>query len=304
MLPRITIVTPSYNQAQYLEATIQSVLEQGYPDLEWMIVDGGSTDGSADIIRKHETRLAWWVSEKDKGQTDALNKGLRRATGEVFGFLNSDDLYTPGTLVAIGEAFAADSSLTMLLGRCQYIAADGSPLDDCPYAGDLRFEDFLANNLVPQPSLFLRMDVCRAVGEFNNAYQHAFDHDYWLRAMLLGHRIRGMDRLLSLYRLHESSKTVTMRYKQDLDMIAAHRKAVLSLPAGDQRRETIRVNSARFCRRVAIEHYAWTRDPRVALVFFRRMLALDPRACDIRVLKVAVKATLRIPAPGPQPAAA
>jgi len=301
MLPKFTIITPSFNQAQYLEATIRSVLEQDYPNLEWMIVDGGSTDGSADIIRKYEKHLAWWVSEKDKGQTDALNKGLRRATGDLFGFLNSDDLYTPGTLRAVGEAFAADPSLTMLLGRCQYIAADGSPMSECAYAGDLRFEDFVADNLVPQPSLFLRMDVCRAVGEFDNTYQHAFDHDYWLRAMLLGHRIRGMDRLLSLYRLHESSKTVTMRYKQDLDMIAAHRKAMRSLPAGDPMRRVIRRNSARFCRRVAIEHYAWTRNPRVALVFFRRMLALDPRVCDLHMLKVAIKAMLRIPAPAAQP---
>ncbi|MBM3494254.1 MAG: glycosyltransferase [Armatimonadetes bacterium] len=302
MVPKITVITPSYNQAQYLEATIQSVLDQDYPNLEWMIVDGGSTDGSVDIIRRYEKHLAWWASEKDKGQTDALNKGLRRATGDVFGFLNSDDLYTPGTLRAVGEAFSANPSLTMLLGRCQYIAADGAPMSECPYAGDLRFEDFIADNLVPQPSLFMRMDVCRAVGEFDNTYQHAFDHDYWLRAMLLGHRIRGMDRLLSLYRLHESSKTVTMRYKQDLDMIAAHAKAMRTLPTGDPLRDTIRVNSARFCRRVAIEHYAWTRDPTVALTFFRRMLALDPRACDMRTLKVAVKAMLRIPAPGPQPA--
>jgi len=293
-------VTPSYNQAQYLEATIRSVIEQDYPELEWMIVDGGSTDGSVDIIRKYEPHLAWWVSEKDRGQTDALNKGLRRATGDIFAFLNSDDLYTPGALRAVGEAFAADPQLTMLLGRCQYIAADGSPLSECPYAGDLTLEDFIAENLVPQPSLFVRMDVCRAVGEFDNAYQHAFDHDYWLRAMLLGHRIRGMDRLLSLYRLHESSKTVTMRYRQDMDMVAAHRKAMQSLPPGHPLRKVIRTNSAKFCRRVAIEHYAWTRDPGIALWFFRRMLALDPGACDVRVLKVAVKAALRIPAPGAQ----
>ncbi|NLI01403.1 MAG: glycosyltransferase [Chthonomonadales bacterium] len=304
MLPRFTIVTPSYNQAQYLEETILSVLEQGYPNLEYMIVDGGSTDGSVDIIRKYEKRLAWWVSEKDRGQTDALNKGLRRATGDLFGFLNSDDVYTPGTLLAVGEAFASDPSLTMLLGRCQYIAADGTPLSECAYPGDLRIEDFIADNPVPQPSLFVRMEVCRSVGEFDNTFQHAFDHDYWLRAMLLGHRIRGMDRLLSLYRLHESSKTVTMRYKQDLDMIASHRKAMASLSPDDPLRRTLRTCSARFCRRVTIEHYAWTRNPAVALVFFRRMLALDPSACDMRVLKVAVKAMLRIPAPAPIPASA
>lgn len=299
MAPRITLITPSYNQAQYLEATAQSIVEQDYPNLEWMIVDGGSTDGSVEIIRKYEGYLAWWVSEKDKGQTDALNKGLRRGTGDLFAFLNSDDLYTPGTLHAVGEAFASDPSLTMLLGRCQYITADGSPMDECLYAGDLSIEDFIAYNLVPQPSLFLRLDVCRAVGEFDNGMQYAFDHDYWLRAMLLGHRIRGMDRLLSLYRLHEASKTVTERYKQDLDIVAAHRKAMRSLPVQDPLRQALQRNSARFCRRVAIEHYAWTRNPSIALRFFRQMLALDPTVCDMRMLKVAIKAALRIPAPLP-----
>lgn len=299
-LPKISLVTPSFNQAQYVEETILSVLEQDYPNLEWIIVDGGSTDGSVEIIRKYEKHLTWWVSEKDKGQTDALNKGLRRATGDVFAFLNSDDLYTAGTLQAVGEAFSADLSLTMLLGRCQYISADGTPLQECPFAGDLTLERFVEENLVPQPSLFVRMDVCRAVGFFDDRYQYAFDHDYWLRAMLLGHRIRGMDRLFSLYRLHESSKTVTLRYRQDLDMVAAHAKAMASLPANDPLRKTIRKCSARFCRRVAIEHYAWTRNPGISLMFFRKMLALDPTVCDVNTLKVAVKAALRIPPPGPQ----
>lgn len=304
MLPKISLVTPSYNQAQYLEATIQSVLEQDYPNLEWMIVDGGSTDGSVEIIRKYEKHLAWWVSEKDRGQTDALNKGLRRATGELFAFLNSDDLYAPAALHAVAEVFSEDVSVTMLLGRCRYIDADGTPLNECAFAGDLTLERFIEHNLVPQPSLFLRMEVCRAVGYFDDSYQYAFDHDYWLRAMLLGHRIRGIDRLLSLYRLHQSSKTVTLRYKQDLDMVAAHAKAMATLPPNDPLRRTIRTCSARFCRRVAIEHYAWTRNPAIALLFFRKMLLLDPRVCDMRMLKVAVKAALRIPAPGPQPQAA
>jgi len=297
MYPRLTLVTPSYNQAQYLEATILSVLEQDYPHLEWMIVDGGSTDGSVDIIRKYEKHLAWWVSEKDRGQPDAINKGLERATGDLFAFLNSDDLYTPGTLKAVGEAFSADPSLTMLLGRCRYVSEDGSLGDEYPYVGDLSFDRFVADNLVPQPSLFLRMEVCRAVGFFDIRYDNAFDHDYWLRAMLLGHRIRGMDRLLSLYRLHDVSKTCTRRHLMDFEMDDAHRRAMAGLQPGDPLRKVIRVNAARFCRRVAIEHYAWTRNPKIALAFFRRMLAWDPRVCDVRMLKVATKAMLRIPAP-------
>src|SRR5439155_11304713 len=104
--PRVTVVTPSYNQGQFVEETIRSVLLQGYPNLEYVVVDGGSTDESVEIIRKYEPWLAYWVSERDQGQTHAINKGLARATGEVFAYLNSDDLFVPGALTAIGEAYA------------------------------------------------------------------------------------------------------------------------------------------------------------------------------------------------------
>ena len=105
MPPKITIVTPSFNQGQFIEETIRSVLDQNYPNLEYLIIDGGSTDQTIEVIRKYERQLSYWVSEKDRGQVHAINKGLARATGEIFGFLNSDDLYVPGTFEVVGEYF-------------------------------------------------------------------------------------------------------------------------------------------------------------------------------------------------------
>src|SRR5687767_11527952 len=115
--PRITIVTPSFQQASYLEQTIDSVLSQGYPNLEYAVVDGGSTDGSVEIIKRYQKHLAYWVSEKDRGQTHAINKGMARATGEIRAYINSDDYYLPGTLQRVADAFQRDSGLDLVHGR-------------------------------------------------------------------------------------------------------------------------------------------------------------------------------------------
>ena len=116
-LPKISIVIPSYNQGQFLEETILSVVDQQYPDLELFVVDGGSNDTSVDVIKKYEQHLTWWVSEKDKGQSDAINKGFARATGEIVSWLCSDDLYTPGTLHKVAGYFSQqDSSVGLIYG--------------------------------------------------------------------------------------------------------------------------------------------------------------------------------------------
>lgn len=123
-LPKISIVTPSFNQGKYLEKTILSVLEQDYPNLEYIIIDGGSTDNSVEIIKKYEKHLAYWVSEPDRGQSHAINKGFGHATGEILGWLNSDDYYAPGAPQAIAEAFLANPDVGAIVGAGEFLFED------------------------------------------------------------------------------------------------------------------------------------------------------------------------------------
>jgi glycosyltransferase involved in cell wall biosynthesis len=204
-LPRITIVTPSYNQADYLEETMRSVLDQGYPNLEYIVCDGGSTDGSVEIIRKYADRLAWWVSEKDQGQTDAINKGFARATGEVLGFINSDDLLTSGSLAHVGKAFSEGHR--WLVGWSTYIDATGL---DWPFVigkTDDPVDWFIANP-IPQQSSFWSAETHRKLGQLDTGYRFAFDYEWWMRLRFVGgltpHIIR---RPLGKFRLHDQSKT-------------------------------------------------------------------------------------------------
>src|ERR1051325_2361432 len=122
----ISIVTPSYHQARYIEETIQSVLSQDYPQIEYIIVDGGSTDGSVNIIKKYEDQLAWWTSEKDEGQTDAINKGFARAKGDILAWINSDDTYEPGAVTAAAQYLHEHPDVGMVYGDCNYIDRSGN----------------------------------------------------------------------------------------------------------------------------------------------------------------------------------
>ena len=118
---KISIVTPSYNQSQFLERTILSVLNQNYPNLEYLIIDGGSTDGSVEIIRKYEKYLAYWVSEKDNGQADAINRGFQKSTGKILAWLNSDDIYLPGTLLKVSETFNKNPEVDLIFSNIFFI---------------------------------------------------------------------------------------------------------------------------------------------------------------------------------------
>ena len=204
--PRISIITPSFNQAAFLERTMRSVLDQNYPNLEYIVIDGGSTDDSVEILKKYDCRLAYWISEKDHGQSHALNKGLERATGDVVGWLNSDDLYCPGTLLHVGEWFATHPQDEVHYGGLYLIDADDC-LTDAHWAAppDVRYTYFVAMD-VHQQSLFWRRDLMERAGKIDESFRFSMDLDFVLRLMLHG-RVSRTKRYLGMFREHEAAKT-------------------------------------------------------------------------------------------------
>ena len=179
-LPLVSIITPSYNQVRFLEATLRSVLEQDYPNIEYLVVDGASTDGSVDIIRRYADRLAWWVSEKDSGQSEAVNKGLRRARGEIVGWLNSDDVYLPGAVSAAVAAFQSHPEAGLVYGDALAIDADGKPFN-VMHARQYTLVDLMAFNIICQPAAFMRRSVLEQVDYLDPAYHLLMDNLLWMR---------------------------------------------------------------------------------------------------------------------------
>ncbi|MEA3349095.1 MAG: glycosyltransferase family 2 protein [Chloroflexota bacterium] len=205
MLP-VTIVTPSYNQADYLEQTIRSVLGQNYPNLEYIIVDGGSSDGSVDIIRKYADQLAWWVSEPDSGQAEAINKGLQRASGDIVAWLNSDDLYAPGAIPQAVAEMEKRPHAGMLYGNAVSFDQSGHPLNDLVF-DDWGLKGLVAFNIICQPAVFMRREILEQAGYLHESYHFLLDHHLWLRIAQLA-EIGHIPSVWAFARHHADAKNV------------------------------------------------------------------------------------------------
>jgi len=206
--PKITIVTPSYNQGDFLEETILSVLGQGYENLEYIVIDGGSTDASVEIIKKHEKHIAYWQSQPDNGQSSAINLGFSKATGEILGWLNSDDVYLPGALKHIATQLDV-SKQEILFGNCSHLYENrpicmGSDVRKTFQRVNIKFQDFII-----QPSSFWTSIVWNKVGILDENLHYAFDWDWFIRAEKMNVAFKPTDKYLSVYRIHDNHKSGT-----------------------------------------------------------------------------------------------
>lgn len=203
---KVSVITPSYNQAAFLDLTIRSVLGQNYPDLEYLIVDGASTDGSQEIIQQYRDQLAWWVSEPDSGQAEAINKGFRKATGDIIAWLNSDDVYAPGAISAAVKVLSENPEIGLVYGNAVSFDQDGLPLNDLVF-DDWGLEGLVAFNIICQPAVFMRRSILESAGYLDETYHMLLDHHLWLRiarVVKIGH----VPEVWAFARHHSDAKNV------------------------------------------------------------------------------------------------
>lgn len=227
--PRITVVTPSYNQAEYLEETIRSVLLQGYPNLEYIVIDGGSTDNSADVIKHYESHLAYWVSEPDSGQTNAINKGWTRATGDYVTWLNSDDLLLPGSLFTTAAAMLEDDDLDIVYGNARYIGSDSEQLPppyDMMYGKPWSLPQMIVEwrNPTPQQGFLIKRSLLDRIGYLDEAYHFTMDFDFWVRIAVAGGHGKWVNKPIADFRQHLDAKTSTMQLTRIDDRFRIYNK--------------------------------------------------------------------------------
>lgn len=240
ILPRISVITPSFNQGKFIKQTIDSVLNQNYPNLEYIIMDGGSTDETIEILKSYGSKIQW-ISKPDKGQSDALNKGLKQSTGDVVAYLNSDDVYLPNTLLRVGTYFSEHPNVLWLTGDYQIINESGKIIQSFVtwYKSILRTlssPDLLCVvNFINQPSTFWRKPLLNELGYFDQSLHFCMDYDFWLR-IIHKHPLHQVRFVFSAFRIHSKSKgggqfikqfeeehTVAQRYTKNKILLFLHK---------------------------------------------------------------------------------
>ncbi len=210
-LPSLSIITPSFNQVGFIEQTIRSVVDEGYPELEYLVMDGGSTDGTVQLLERYDDRLRW-VSRPDGGQAAALNTGFASTSGEIVGWINSDDYYAPGALHAAGQVFAEHPEVQWLYGRCPIVDRDGNQIrslvtryKEC-WMRNYHYERLLIENFINQPTVFFRRSLLQRVGLIDADMHNAFDYHLFLR-MAEKARPYFLDRVQAYFRVYADAKT-------------------------------------------------------------------------------------------------
>lgn len=203
--PQIAIVTPSYNQGQFIEETIRSVLLQGYPNLEYIIIDGGSTDNTLEIIHKYEQYITYWVSEPDKGQSNALNKGFHKATGELVGWQNSDDYYYPQAFMHAASEAIRCQEIDVFYGSRKYLDVNSNTVIDTQMSA-FNLEEMIPNANMANQSMFFRNKIFKEGNYLDESFHHCMDHEFYWRLILKGYRFLFVPEIEGCYRLHHDCK--------------------------------------------------------------------------------------------------
>jgi glycosyltransferase involved in cell wall biosynthesis len=220
--PLVSIITPSFNQGKFLEETILSVLNQDYERIEYILIDGASTDNTLEIISKYKTRLAYSISEPDKGQTDVLNKGFSRASGQIMAWINSDDVYTPGVVREAVEFLVAHPQIGMVYGDLDFMDENGSIIGKFNAAQTDLAKLRRGFVHIPQPSTFFRADLWHKVGPLDPTFFFAMDYDLWTRLASISEFKYLPGKAWAKFRLHSDGKTITADDRCWPEMLRVH----------------------------------------------------------------------------------
>ena len=226
-LPKISVITASFNQAEFIERTISSVFNQGYPNTEHIVIDGGSNDGTVDILKKYEKRIAYWVSEPDEGQTHAINKGLKHATGELIGFQNSDDVYLPGAFWKVAEVANKNPQAGMIYGDFLHLDDNDNVLDEQLLGIAKLWIQIMLGPQIHNQAAFWRKSVSDKIGLLDQRYTFDMDYEYFSRILAAGYKAVHIQDYLGAFRHHSANKTSNLGdiSKKELKQVSdAYRK--------------------------------------------------------------------------------